>query len=81
MPGCFSPRSGVSRSLRVIEGERIQLPARATGVPSSRRKGRSNDALHVGDQVVAERGALDLRGPFHEAREIIGHALAANRAV
>src|SRR4029453_14469315 len=36
---------------------------------------------HVCDDVIAELAALDLRGAFHQAREIVGHPLAADRAI
>src|SRR5262249_14444989 len=37
-------------------------------------------SLHVLDDVVAEFGSLQLGGAVHQAREIVGHALRADRA-
>ena len=56
--------------------------------PHRRRSGRSlrsrrsaASALHVGDHVIAEFGALDFGRAFHEAREIIRDAFAGDGAV
>src|ERR1051325_5310383 len=37
--------------------------------------------LHVGNDVIAELRALDLRRAFHQTREVVGHALGRDRAV
>jgi hypothetical protein len=37
--------------------------------------------LHIRDDIVAELRAFDFRGAFHLAGEVVGDALAADRAI